>query len=224
MCAEVKAVSVQKGRARTLGMLAMRSAIEEGTISVSSRPTFRAWTIQRAACWEVFQKRGILWGDGRRACHQFRPAYRWLIEQMRGRVHGYQGGFPVWFWYSPKPDLRHSAHLSGGEHGIRIEVELPRERVLLLDYGTWHCVLNRWHLSRSWRESREWDRKTRGFDQFKELLPSKLEAEMQATWERVFDLDMLTRSRLWGPIDVIQGVTEYVSLDEVRRVTEFVAR
>jgi hypothetical protein len=56
------------------------------------------------------------------------------------------------------------------------------------------------------------------------LLPEPFESELQATWERVFDLDRPRRTKLWGPIDKIQGVTGYVRLDEVKRVEEFVAR
>jgi hypothetical protein len=168
--------------------------------------------------------RGEIRGDGRRACHHFLPAYRWMMEQMRRRVPAYGGGFPIWFWYSPKPDLRESGCLDRGDRGLRIELELPRENVLLSDFQTWHCVLNRWHLSRSWRESREWDRKVKGYDQFRSELPASLEAELQATWERVFDLDLVRRTKLWGPVDRIQGVVDRVLLSQVRGVREFVAR
>ncbi len=184
----------------------------------------RGWSIQNAGCWELFQKRGFLRADARRIPRYFRPAYRWLIDQMRQRVPGYSGGVPVWFWHSPKPDLRKSGHLPSGMPGARIELELPRERVLLLDFETWHCVLNHWHLSGSWRESREWDRKTKGFGPNWNPLPSPLEAELQSTWQRVFDFGLLKRARLWGPIDRIQGVTEYVRLEEVRSVTAFTSR
>ena len=54
--------------------------------------------------------------------------------------------------------------------------------------------------------------------------PPLLEADLQASWERVFDLNCLKRAKLWGPIDAIQGVTESVLIGEVRRVDEFVAR
>jgi hypothetical protein len=190
----------------------------------SGSNSVRVWSIQNADCWDLFQKRGILRADGRRIQRYFRPAYQWLIEQMRGRVPGYTGGPPVWFWYSPQPDLRKRGHLQRGVRGVRLELELPRERVLLLDFETWHCVLNRWHLSRSWRESRKWDRKTEGFGPNWNPLPPALESELQATWQRVFDLDLLKRAKMWGPIDRIQGVTEYVRLEEVRSVKAFRSR
>ena len=69
-----------------------------------------------------------------------------------------------------------------------------------------------------------WEHKSKGFDQYGAPLPEPLEAELQLTWERVFDFELLRRAKIWGPADKIQGVTEYVLLDEVRRVTEFVSR
>lgn len=186
--------------------------------------TVRLWTIQPAAWWRLLQSRGVLSGDGRRICSHFRPAYRWLMRQMGSRLPGYRGRFPIWAWHSPKPDLRHGGHLHRGEAGVRVELELPKNRALLLDFETWHCVLNRWHLSLSWRESREWDRRIKGLDQFRGPLPEPFESELRATWDRVFEFDKLRRTRLWGPINEIQGVTEYVRMDEVRRVEEFVAR
>ena len=111
-----------------------------------------------------------------------------------------------------------------GEHGVRIELELRRDDVLLLDFDTWHCVLNRWHLSRSWRESKQWDLRTKGFDPHVEPLPPILEAELQSTWDRVFDFKLLRSNKLWGPVKYIQGVTEFVELASVRRVDKIVAR
>jgi hypothetical protein len=184
----------------------------------------RVWTIQRPSWWRTLQQRGLIHADGRRLCRNFRPAYNWMMGQMQRRISGYTGAYPVWFWYSPKPDLRHGGHLARGERGMRIELELPRSIVLLSDFETWHCVLNRWHLSLSWRESREWDRKTKGFDQYRGKLPAQLEVELQSTWERVFDIDLVRRTKLWGPVDSIQGVADRVLLSEVREVREFVAR
>lgn len=145
------------------------------------------------------------------------------MGQMYRRLPGYSGRVPSLALVFSKTGsaLRRA---STPRRGVRIELELPSDRVLLLDFETWHCVPNRCYLSRSWRESREWDRKTRGFDQFRAELPATLEAELQSTWERVFDFDLLRRARMWGPIDRIQGVMEYVLLDEVRQVIEFVAR
>ena len=131
---------------------------------------------------------------------------------MAKRLASYDDGFPVWFWYAPKPDLRAGAHLPRGTRGVRLELRIARERTLLLDFETWHCVLNGWALPLTWREDRELKRRP----------PSRL--EMQKTWERVFDLPALRRSNLWGRALRVQGVVEYLLLDEVIGVDRFVAR
>jgi hypothetical protein len=146
------------------------------------------------------------------------------MEQMARRVVGYTGASPCGSGTLSGPICGTSSYLPPGERGGRINLELPRDRVLLVDFRSWHCVLNRWRLSLSEREGRDWDRRTKGLDLHRAPLPAPLEAELQATWERVFDLDRLRRAKLWGPIDEVQGVTEYVRLAEVRAVDEFIAR
>ena len=53
---------------------------------------------------------------------------------------------PIWAWYKycgkNKPDLRKSGHLSKGEVGYRIEVEVDERNVLLTDFSDWHLVLS----------------------------------------------------------------------------------
>lgn len=171
-----------------------------------------AWTIQTSECWKAFQRAGTLRADGRRVWPEHRSAYQWLISQMAKRLDSYHGGFPVWFWHSPKPDLRARAHLPTGTRGVRLELRIARERALLLDFETWHCVLNGWPLPLTWREDREIERRPLS------------RCEIQKTWERVFDLPALRRSTLWGGASRVQGVVEYLLLDEVVGVDRFVAR
>jgi hypothetical protein len=114
--------------------------------------TARAWTIQRVEWWHVLQQRGLC-GDGRRGPPGFRQAYRWIMGQMSRRLPAYRGGFPVWMWLQPRPDLRRAAHLRRGRPGVLLELQIPSDCLLPLDFETWHCVLNRWHLSMSESES-----------------------------------------------------------------------
>src|SRR5947209_17010016 len=74
-----------------MGMAGVGQKMSEVPALDSTPNTIRAWTIQRTACWEQFQKGGILRGDGRRVDHYFRPAYRWLIAQMGKRLPGCEG-------------------------------------------------------------------------------------------------------------------------------------
>ena len=107
----------------------------------------------------------MLRADGRRVPRSFRPAYGWLSGQMRQRVAGMREDHRWGSGIRRSRTFRQYGQLALGKPGVRIELELPRERVLLPDSETWHCVLNRWHLSRSWRESKDWDRKVKGLDQ-----------------------------------------------------------
>ena len=174
---------------------------------MESTQVLRVWTIQRTEAWESFQKGRVLRGDGRRIWREFRPAYHWLKDQMARRVAGYSGGYPVWLWYAPKLDLRCSGHLARGTRGVRIELEIPRSRILLMDFQAWHCVLMGQFLELWEREDREWKRR-----------------EVRRSWERVFDLPALNRSRLWRPVEQIQGVAEYVRMEEVTDFQPFTAR
>ena len=45
--------------------------------------TVRIWSLQEVGAWNLAQNRGELRADGRRAFAEFRPAYKWLIEQMK---------------------------------------------------------------------------------------------------------------------------------------------
>jgi len=85
--------------------------------------TIRVWTIQRPGWYALLQQRGVLGGDGRRPWRELRPAYRWLMGQMRRRIPGYRGGWPVWFWCT-WPDLGRTAHLPKGERGVCFDPEL----------------------------------------------------------------------------------------------------
>jgi hypothetical protein len=107
---------------------------------------------------------------------------------------------------------------------MRIELDLPRDRVLLLDHESWHCVLNWNYLSLSSDEDDDWDRRVQGQGFDNQNLPSTLDVERRASWERVFDWDALRRSDIWRPVNYIYGVTEYLSFREVRGAHEFVAR
>lgn len=172
-------------------------------------PTLRVWTIQRIGWWHLLQNRGRLGGDGRRVGwpELWRP-YRWIMGQMHHRVPGYRGGWPVWFWHTPKPDLRRPGHLPKGTLGVRLEFEIPAARALLLDFESWHCALNNWYLPLSDEEQDD----------------AANQQDKEASWSRVFDLDALRKSGYWGRIDRIQGVTEYLTLAEVRNAREFIAR
>lgn len=176
----------------------------------------RLWTLQLWGAWEVFQQQGVLRADGRRAWRSLRPHYRWMMDQMAKRIPGYTGRFPIWAWYDPKPDLRATHYFSGGQRAVRIEFVVPDERVLLSDFGAWHIPLN-WGYFDDARTEEELDGRSDWWEERSggarwEALSPELRAEMQQSWERVFDLDWLRKfPEMYGNGDFgIQAVLEEV--------------
>lgn len=178
----------------------------------------RLWTIQTPLAWSILQQKGKLVGDGRRICYpSFRPAYRFLREEMRARLPGCKGRYPVWFW-AYKPDFRTILHRNYIRRtAVCIECLVPRERVLLLDYDSWHVVLNQSYLSLTEEE----------FDEFcaKEdsgaLDAATLLAMRRESWKRVFDFETLAQYPEWiGPLRKVdvQATVEELRLEEVVRV------
>jgi hypothetical protein len=182
------------------------------------------WTIQQHEAWEKLRDSGVLRADGRRIWRDFRPAYRWLIAQMHLRLGSCAARYPLWAWHRPKPDLRHGGHLPPGSHGLRIEFVIPAARVLLFGYDAWHAVLNGWYLSLTEAEDGRWEEKLRKRNADRKRLPTDLQAEMEESWERVFDLPALDESGWVGSAPYVQAVLEEIRLEEVRDVKPFVAR
>lgn len=163
----------------------------------------------------------MLRGDGRRVWRHFRPSYRWLMQQMARRLDCYRGGWPVWFWIT-RTDLRSRALLPKGTRGVRLELSIPRERALLLDFDTWHIVLNNGYLALTEQEDDAWDREALGLVK---TAPETIRKRVHQSWERVFDLKALQASAYAGGPDLlVQGVAEYFLWEEVVDLKSFHAR
>ncbi len=190
----------------------------------STENSLRLWTIQHVPAWDEFLRKGILRGDGRRVYRQFRFAYHWILKQMKLRVPGYSGRYPIWAWLIPKPDLCRTACLAPGEKGVRIEVIVPQERVLLSDFYAWHVVLNQGYLALSDKEDQEWELKTDRLGWNEKQRSGHLRRELEKSWERIFDVEALRASGWSGTGSCIQATVEEIYLDEVVNVKEFTAR
>lgn len=161
------------------------------------------WTLQDVGAMKRLEQDGVLRCDGRKILHwRFREAYHWLIGQMEQRVERYpKGRFPLWAWLV-KPDMRTFKHrFYGSESQVRIGFRIPRSRVLLHDYVSWHCVLNRFPLSLC---EAEYNRFERNWN----------EQTIRRTWERIFDFDLLALSDPdWsGPVDDLDVQATFAEL------------
>ncbi|MEA1894498.1 MAG: DUF3841 domain-containing protein [Euryarchaeota archaeon] len=124
----------------------------------------RLWTIQTKEAWERAGKLGVLEFNeivDKDIDDWFRPAYDWMAGQLEERVKEYPcNKYPIWAWHHPKPDLRRSGHLPRDTMGVRVEILVNSDRVLLSDFEAWHAVLNCWYLSLSEEGSDSWDERS----------------------------------------------------------------
>ncbi len=182
----------------------------------------RLWTIQTEQAFRLFERRGVLRGDGRRVDRDFRRAYVWMAEQMEQRLGKPPGRSraPVWAWKvwserSAKPDLRSRGLLPRGAAGVRIEFEAPPEAVLLSDFTRWHAILNGHFL-----DDHEKDGEFLIGMKYEERI-----TEIEKSWERIFDLER-GDPEYFGPLSSrgVQATLWQIEWGQVRKVTRFVAR
>lgn len=188
----------------------------------------RVWLVRTSRALSELLDTGVLRGHRRYVYEDFLPAYKWLRAQMRKRLGaGATQGYPVWVWYQysdashRRPDLRHTAHLPKGVQGVRIELEVPEDKLLLSDFELWHYPLNNWYLPCSEADG----------ERFEQSLaksgpsPSRIQKEKEKSWERVLDLEFSDpdiaeeRSK-----KSIQACLWEVTLDQVVNVDTFTAR
>ncbi|MER2107367.1 MAG: DUF3841 domain-containing protein [Solibacillus sp.] len=164
------------------------------------------WTIQTKSKWQEVQTLGYLTGNRAYVDEDFAEAYHWMMMQMKERIPGYAGEYPVWL-RTERPDLRRSGYLAKGEQGVLLKVTLDAKDVLLSDFQAWHIVLNNCYMSLELDED--------------ELYT---EEEIRTSWTLIFELEQLKASEIWGePLD-LQGVTGKVLINQLTCVKEFIAR
>ena len=200
-------------------------------------PPLRLWTIQTRNAWEAFQEAGAITATMDRVEPEFERAYRWIAGQMNPRLGPAprRHRAPVWAWRQwqgearARPDLRASGHLPRGTQGVRIEFVTEEKSVLFSDFSLWHFVLNYWYLPATPEEGDAFEaevaRRGMSFFTSKPLPDPALHARIEASWERILDLDWhhpdLAEPR---PGKAIQATLWEVPLAAVTAVKPFVAR
>jgi len=163
-----------------------------------------------------------------------------LIERVGAPPQ--ESDWPIWAWYhydgakKPSPDLRCSALLVPGERGVRIELEIPEERVLLSDFDAWCAVLigaamleGEAEVERFWKECAEvglpngWGMTWEDTD--KVLAHPDFGERMRRSWNQIFDLDW--HNDYWNDppgMKAIQAVFWEIRREDVRKVDFFTGR
>lgn len=195
----------------------------------------RLWMIVEMPFLQVLRTRGEVIADGRRVWRDCRPAYRWMAAQMERRIGPppRPRAYPLWGWAqwsgpNRRPDMRSSGHLPRGTQCYRLTLDVPEQQVLLSDFSDWHMVLNNGYLARTEAEADAFDaellaagisRQSRDYGGFT--------ARIEASWERVFDIDHVGLDPAWNgspETQSIQATFWRLSQDQVRKVEGFTAR
>ncbi|WP_339728773.1 DUF3841 domain-containing protein [uncultured Gimesia sp.] len=180
------------------------------------------WTIQTEGWLADLMSKKKKFASYTRVDHDFKPHYKWLSQQMADRIGTNPDRCPTFAWYKffekhRRPDLRWSGHFPRGTPGVRVELEVDQEQVLLSNFSMWHAVLNQDFLAGNKSESHEHE----------ELLKAGKSTHkmMNDSWNRIFDLKF-GDWRYWGKRSerAIQACIESVSIEQIRKVDHFIAR
>ncbi len=193
------------------------------------------WTLQSPAAVEALERDGVLVATSGDPEPSYRSAYHWMAAQMSHRIGPPEKATrPLWTWRAwqgrrARPDLRSTGHFPRGSRGARIEFTVEPEQVVLSDFSLWHYVLNYWYLPASLTDQRAFEAtvSAAGLDFFrtKPLPDPALHSRIEASWQRIFELDRFIRG-ISEPRThrSIQATLWSLPQPAVRKITWFTAR
>jgi hypothetical protein len=193
----------------------------------------KLWTIQRIEVWELLQTQGVYRGAKECVWEEFHAPYEWLIGEMEKRIGPRPDpqSYPVWAWKRwcgsrLRPDLRFGGHLEKGTRGVRLEIDIPDEQVVLSDFDKWHYALGYWYLAETDEEEEAFNAeiKRHGLDYYRQKpLPNDdYHQKIVDSWQRIFDIapeceedarTLSTQATFWE-----------LKWEQVKRVDFFTAR
>ena len=200
------------------------------------------WSNLTQQAWDELQKQGCLRVSHRHVEKDFVRSYLWMASQMERRLKTpkpSEDSMPIWAWWQwwgdrRRPDLRASGYLPKGTRGVRVELQVEADCVLLSDFELWHYVLNYWYLPKTEKEGSEFEKKlTRaelslvGCTHDRPLSHAGFHREVENSWERIFDLswtDPHHRIVAVSKNRLIQAALWKLSMDDVVESKEFTAR
>jgi hypothetical protein len=184
----------------------------------------KLWTIQPESVYQDVMSSGVYRCEClNSAVDAHKEQYEWLMGQMKDRVGDPPDGTlqPIWAWYTSngeraKPDLRRQrwSHGNAGEKYVCMEVEIPEEQVVLLDFISWKIILLDGILSDTKEESCRLEKEY-------ESLDKESSKEMKwKNWERALDITSKNMSRLDSGGSV-QAVFWELKEEQIKRVNIF---
>lgn len=136
----------------------------------------------------------------------FAESYQWMMDQMEARGMGCAPDTtPIWLW-ERRPNRNEEALMTKGKRGVILTLEIPETSILWSSFDEWHTVLYDSPITDS---DEEWDAfEKAGFP------PEKV----RDTWPLIFDASR------WKPGDWKQGVTPFITMGHVKKVTRFIGK
>ena len=206
----------------------------------------RLWTVQEIPFWNRLKSGRRLRANrqivkrGTGGCLEAIPAYDWLATRMDAMIGGRPTpmALPLWAWQQwdgaaqARPDLRSVGHFPRGTRGVRIEMEIDDGAVVLSDFDLWHFVMNGHYIADSEKDDDAFyakvPKKWHAGCWNKASMPLRHRRRIEASWEKIFDLDRTWDEDWHGPCgrekQTIQATVWSIDIGMVRRVTEFTAR
>lgn len=172
-------------------------------------------SVHPLSIYHKLREKGYYYGDEKHVWPEFKEPYQWMIGQMEERLPNYDGStYPVWVW-KRTVNRNEKALLPRGTKGVILTLEIPEEDILWSDFLSWHLILNKGPI-------------TENEEEYNQLEADEDQQAREATWPRVFDFDFLRKAdKNWsGTFDEewIQGVTPLIRMDQVKKVTRFIAK
>lgn len=109
---------------------------------------------------------------------------------------------------------------------MRIEFDIPKDKVLLSDFDAWHCVLNKRFLSLTEDEDNAFAAELqRAEAQDRWPYSESFRSRVVSSWQRIFDLEVGEEGWWGAPSErSIQATFWQLELPQVRHVDKFIAR
>jgi hypothetical protein len=188
----------------------------------------RVWTIQPAIVWERLREQGVLGVDETELPYggHIPEAYRWLASELCRRLADYPGTLP-WWAYCKKPDLRLFRHHRPPGPEVRMELEPRSHSMVTFPIWAWDAVYGGDYLSPTREEHAAWTARLAAAvpDEDTWPLPEPWSAELEASWQRLFDPALPAYpwdERRIGMSGSREAVLGLLHVEDVRRVTTFV--
>lgn len=195
------------------------------------------WSIHTLDFFKKLEKNKVLYPNKKLLTwrNDFMDSYLWLADQMDKKIGGrpHPTAVPFWAWYQfkdskhKKPDLRVRCHIDAGQQGVRMELNIPDNEVVLTDFDIWCDVLNKQYIPESYDDYEEFYRipdkkKQFGFESWSKARQKRAER----SWQKVFDLDFFIENNFYRPRaeKAIQATFWKLSVDQIQNITHFTAR